>query len=181
MKNRALCFPSPKSWASPRQRACLAPPQSVRPWLYLPGSLTAQLRHCARNSLTVQVLTHHIGPVNIEERLSLGIRAGEWASCREVLLIGDGEPWVIARSILPFSALNGWGRHLRKLGNKPLGAALFHHRHIRRGPIEIAKSRDNKKDLWLRRSMFYLPGGRAILVAEGFLPELLTTTHDSKA
>jgi chorismate--pyruvate lyase len=107
-----------------------------------------------------------------EERRRLGLPAGQYALIREVELLGHGQPWVRARSILPHTCLRGPGRRLRKLGNRSLGGLLFKDPTLRRGAIEVAPLRQAEGTVWARRSRLYFHG-RPLLVAECFLPALL--------
>ena len=91
-------------------------------------------------------------------------------------------------SVLPRASLSGAWQDLGKLGNKPLGTALFANPKIKRTPLEYKKlSRNhtlyqratqhliNKPSyLWARRSVFSL-NCATILVTEVFLPQLLST------
>ena len=72
------------------------------------------------------------------ERRALGLGAHEVALVREVLLECAGEPWVFARSIMPAATLRGRLRHLRRFGERSLGALLFSSRGLRREPFEVA-------------------------------------------
>jgi chorismate--pyruvate lyase len=79
---------------------------------------------------------------------------------------------------------------LRRLGNKPLGAALFSDPKVTRTPLEYKKINrqhalyrqaikylvEPPKDLWARRSVFQLNSvfnRHVIMVTEVFLPNIL--------
>ena len=100
-------------------------------------------------------------------------------------LVCFGQPWVYARSVIPFSTLRGPQRRLASLGNKPLGAYLFRNPSLKRGPLEIAKARliadlapdQNTIDpSYGRRSKFFLQQ-KPLLVAEIFMPALFAATN----
>lgn len=111
---------------------------------------------------------------------------------REVELLGDGTPWVFARTLVPVSSLRGSARRLATLGNKPLGAVLFSDPSMRRGQIQIARllprhplfiaateSLEQKPaELWGRRTLFYL-AGKPLLVNEIFLPNIPLDSEES--
>jgi chorismate--pyruvate lyase len=97
---------------------------------------------------------------------------GRYALIREVALLGQGQPWVRARSVLPVGSLVGPGRRLRKLGNRSLGHLLFRDSTLRRGPIEIARLAQPEGLVYARRSHLVFHG-RPVLVAECFLPSLV--------
>lgn len=105
---------------------------------------------------------------------------------REVHLLCGDTPWVYARTVMPVSALRGRQRRLSRLGNKPLGAALFADPGLQRGEVQVARIGREEAlfgralaappaeidAIWGRRSVFRLRGS-ALLVSEIFLPALL--------
>lgn len=146
----------------------------ARYWLQVEGSLTRelQLRCC---SFQVEVIEEGFARPSLEEARTLGIGCRQYAWIREVRLCGDGEPWVLARTIIPRQTLQGKGRRLRHLGRKPLGAYLFSNPRWRRGPFDIGLCRptSDQQPQIARRSRFSR-GGYSLLVGEYFLPALDT-------
>lgn len=111
---------------------------------------------------------------------ALSIPSRTLALVREVILYGDGQPWVYARSIIPLSTLSGRLRKLCKLDNRPLGALLFSDPGMTRGPMQVAcltadnnvfpeKLKHISQPMWGRRSVFKLDA-KPLLVSEIFLP-----------
>ena len=181
--------PHHETWHRTPPRAS-APP-ALRPWLTDPGSLTARIRaRCGE--FRVQVLRQGLGRPCPDEAALLGMRAGELARIREVLLIADGRPVVFARSLLPPGNVRGAWRLLRGIGDRPLGALLFATPAISRAPLACVRvdRRDARyhrasaalraggdnapppQSLWARRSVFHFRG-RALMVSEFFLPAIL--------
>ena len=92
---------------------------------------------------------------------------------------------VYAHSVLPHRSLRGKWYKLGRLGNQPLGAALFKNMQVTRTPLSYKKLSNNHvlyqkavKEiahppayLWARRSVFHLNCAN-ILVTEVFLPGL---------
>jgi chorismate--pyruvate lyase len=146
----------------------------VHDWLREPGSLTARLVRQSGGTFRVQLLAQYWGRPAPEEARRLGLHPGRYALIREVALMGHGEPWVRARSVLPITSLTGPGRRLRKLGNRSLGHLLFRDPTLRRGPIEIARVGQPEGRVFARRSHLIFHG-RPVLVAECFLPALLAS------
>lgn len=117
--------------------------------------------------------------------LGLLVRQKDWV--REVLLMDGKTPRVFAHSVLPAKSLHGDWQGLVRLGNKPLGAALFANPCIVRTPLRFKKLGrqhalyrqaakflpDLPPALWARRSIFQLNKSRAMLVTEVFLPAVL--------
>ncbi|MEO6698120.1 MAG: chorismate lyase [Paraperlucidibaca sp.] len=175
---------SPRKWIHPRrwqhEPLLLRQPcrRDVRSWLAEPGSLTARLATLAtqlNGELHVDVLSEGWGLPSAEEAHMLGLRRGEFAWIREVILVGLNTPWVQARSVLPRRSLGGLNRRLTRLGNQSLGSLLFRDPALQRGPIRYAQLALASDTVWARRSRFLLRG-QAILVAEAFLPALLTAS-----
>lgn len=141
-----------------------------RQWLCAPGSLTRRLCSLSQGDFSVQVLeegwTRPHGPALQSCFSGPVLRQRMWS--RKVLLIGNGQVWVAAHTLMPQSSLRGPLRSLIGINNKPLGAFLFQHRSLERQQFEVAR----RDDCWARRSLFYLAGS-PILVAECFLPALV--------
>lgn len=100
-------------------------------------------------------------------------RARERMWSRRVLLQGRGETWVEAHTLIPASSLDSPLRRLLRLRDRPLGGMLFRHPQLRRGGMEVCRTREG----WGRRSLFYLYG-KPLLVAEFFRPVLLQAADD---
>ncbi len=150
------------------------------------GSLTARLKARYTDFEVRPVLLKNAKSFADESAL-LGLKASQHALIREVLLMGNNQPVVFAHSVLPHASLRGAWRSLGKLGNKPLGAALFANPKVKRTPLEYKKlsrqhpismrlaghAQTSPKALWARRSIFSLNCAK-ILVTEVFLEQLLS-------
>lgn len=145
-------------------------------WLQNRDSLTTRLIAAGQGRFRVELLQQSMGIPRADERRVLGLASRQQAVIREVLLYVCDEPWVYARSVLPFPSLDGPLAYLKKLDNRPLGALLFSDPAMRRSPIEISRlaaaqipaTIDGGR--WGRRSVFYLKN-RPLLVSEVFLHE----------
>jgi chorismate--pyruvate lyase len=100
----------------------------------------------------------------------------EW-QVREVILWGDNQPWVFARSIIPQRLCESDFVHLN---TKPLGQLLFNDKRFKRMPFEVTNMCSSKAfleelhissemDLWGRRSAFSFEDIK-MTVSEVFLP-----------
>lgn len=158
------------------------PPATLKPWLLHEGSLTQKLRTLAKGDLSVRIIHQTLNIPTLSERVLLNLKRREMALIREVVLCGQGEDWVFARSVLPISHLTQRLRRLRKQGTTPLGSFLFSHRDLERSSIQVAALTTAhhylprellKQPLYFgRRSLFSLDQ-RAILVSEVFLDKFL--------
>lgn len=154
-------------------------------WLVHTGSLTDRIRaRCA--AFRVDLLRQALAAPNPDERAVLGLRPGEIAWVREVVLRCGASPLVFAHTALPRTNIRGAWHLLAGLGNRPLGALLFADPQIARLAFRYreldarhplyhraaALLTSAPPALWARRSLFRR-AGRAILVTEVFLPGML--------
>lgn len=157
----------------------------LKPWLVDHGSLTLSLQQ-RYSDFKVRPVAMKFAKPSVEEAALLYLSEHKTALIREVLLFGGGQPVIFAHSVLPRTSLRGAWNELGKLGNKPLGAALFANPKVKRAPLSYKKLsphqvlyqkatqhlNDKPAYLWARRSVFRL-NYATILVAEVFLPNLL--------
>ncbi len=170
-----------------RQRWIRKPISSdaYHPWLISPDSLTARLKQ-RYIDFKVRPLSVTSAKAGLDEMQLLTIKRDVQPIIREVLLYGGQHAVVFAHSILPKKSLRGEWCRLGKLGNKPLGEALFANPRVTRTPLmykkltpqhalykkavaHVSQAPDN---LWARRSVFRLQCN-TILVTEVFLPTLV--------
>lgn len=163
---------------------------AYRHWLIDTGSLTKRLQSLDA-SFYVRPMRHQYAKPQVDEAQLLGMSRRHHALLREVHLYckarhSEAEPVVFAHSVLPQPSLRGEWLGLGRLGNKPLGAALFMNPKVMRTQLEFKKlSHHNalyrravahlaKKPriVWARRSIFRLKHS-AIMVTEVFLPQVL--------
>ena len=157
----------------------------MRHWLIDTGSLTARLKERYPDFAVRPVLLKNAKAFTDELR-QVRLKSNQHVLIREVLLMGNEQAVVFAHSVLPHTSLRGAWRGFGKLGNKPLGAALFANPKVKRTPLEYKKLprhhpiymrvtehvANMPNVLWARRSVFQLNCAR-ILVTEVFLKQLL--------
>lgn len=166
-------------WRSYRRTPLFVTCSALRPWLLDRGSLTERLIRASKGQFEVKILFQGMGVPRLSEQRALALPARQRALIREVILLGNHQPWVHARSIIPMKTLTGRLRKLRKLDNRPLGALLFSDPGMARGPIEISNL--SMFEPWPssvpstygspvqgRRSLFWLDD-KPLLVSEVFL------------
>ena len=164
-------------------------PRSLAPWLTDQGSLTARLQAHSGQQFAVQLLRQDWAKAWPGELRLLGVDSRHKMLVREVVLQGRGEDWVFARSLIPYSSLNGRLKALRHLDSRPLGALLFQDPDMRRDPLQVAAIGAaheyvdprylNQADgnVWGRRSVFYLQDN-PLLVSEVFLPAFVHSLEE---
>ena len=175
-------------WQNYRQLPAYAVPVRWRHWLLDRGSLTQRLIAASDGQFQVRILAQGIAKPRRSEAQILCIANHHLAVVREVILYGNDQPWVYARSVLPLSSLTGRLTRLRKLDERPLGALLFADPSMRRGKLELASVQPSKvalplelgifdTPLWGRRSVFYI-ADKPLLVSEIFLPTFSPANSD---
>lgn len=150
---------------------CSRVPRQWQAILHDKGSLTQRLIQASNGDFKVRVVRNSPGTPSPSEAKALGMLPRELAIIREVELLCHDQVWVCARSIIPYSTLVGSLRMYRDIGTKPLGAMLFKHHNMHRGPLEVAQlhQANDSQSHWGRRSVFYLDD-KGILVTEVFMP-----------
>ncbi len=173
--------PCQDPWKSALLRPMVAAP--LFPLLTHRGSLTKRLKaQCTQ--FRVKVLRQELGRPLEDERALLGLRQGELAWIREVLLCNGDVPLVFAHSILPRAHVRGAWNLFAGLGARPLGEVLFTDPRVARQALHF-KNLSARHPLYrrlgsnpriaaqarllpARRSLFYRYG-RSLLVTEVFL------------
>ncbi len=149
------------------------------------GSLTQRLVHDCTDFAVRGTYQRNARPF-LDEGLVSKVGVNQYALLRDVYLYCGATPVVFAHSVLPYSSMIGRWSKLGRLGNRPLGAALFTDPQVKRECLQFRKI-DARHPLyvgavaaimhppvclWARRSVFTLAPCR-ILVTEVFLPSIL--------
>ncbi len=144
----------------------LSLPEAAADWLMESGSMTRRFeRHCGEVCIEPrQERFIHYEQLG-EAACHLPLNQRYWL--REVVLSGDGIPWLLGQTIIPEETLSGPEQSLMHLGTVPLGRYLFNineHR-LTRDFIQAGL----QGSLWARRSLLRL-SGKPLLLTEVFLP-----------
>jgi len=157
---------------------------SYHHWLIDRGSLTDRIRaRC--DAFRVEVVFQGSRRATRDERFLFGVK-GRQTLVREVYLRCGDVPVVFAHSVARRRDLRCAWRSLKKLGSRPLGAALFANPRVRRHALRFRElnahdelagralrgASRKQHELWARRSLFTLRNS-PILVTEVFLPGIL--------
>lgn len=137
---------------------------AYRDWLLLEDSMTKRFeQYCTQ--VTVRIVRE--GFIHQDECIPEAdlLPPSERYWLREIILCGDDEPWLLGRTVVPESTLDGPELALQQLGNTPLGRYLFSSSSLTRDYIQIGRS----EALWGRRSRLRL-SGKPLLLTELFLP-----------
>ena len=131
------------NWLNNTQLKSCLKKQNILEWLNEEGSITAKISSDSKFKL--KILSDDIGNAEDEEYLALNIPSQK-VRIREVILYGDSEPLVYARSIIPNQTSSKGYPGLGSIGSKPLGDLLFQselfiktHRSLRNFKLLIKK------------------------------------------
>ena len=184
LSNRSLLFNRSPIWKDLAIGPHRKLPVELQSWLTETGSLTKRLRAVYGRKFGVKVLFNRWQPAAIDECRLLGLVPARYQLIREVLLHADGQPLVLARTVIPGPTIQIAHRNLSHLGNRPLGEVIFSFPDLERRRRQFSRAETtiwNSKlrtdigldsAIWGRRTVYAIHH-HPLLVAEFFLPELL--------
>lgn len=140
-------------------------PFPIQHWLFEKGSLTARLKQRC-HQFEVKVQSEKWIEKTFKNETALLPAESYW--CREVVLYGDGKPWVAARTLIS-KALFTHYQSLSTLGDKPIGEWLF---SLSAQRVGIQWAKDLESRLYAHRSLF-LVQKMPLLISELFLEHSL--------
>ncbi|MEI7796467.1 MAG: chorismate lyase [Methylococcaceae bacterium] len=153
-------------------------PRALQSWLCESKSLTQRLRNQWEN-ISVRVLFEQQQPPFLNERRMLKQPEHRICLVREVILLSNQTPLILARTVIPEKTLNIAQGNLARLGTRPLGEILFSAPSLERKPLGIVRIEPSlwtnefepSERLWGRCTQYSI-GGQPMLVSEFFLPSL---------
>ena len=171
-------FESEPKWILSSASSCKKLPPNLTSWLNESQSLTQRLRNQFEN-IHVQVLFEKQETPFLTERQMLNVPEQRYCLVREVVLLSNQTPLILARTIIPTKTLNITQGNLARLGSRPLGEILFSTPSLERESCGIVKVEPNlwtknleiKTPLWGRRTQYSICK-QPMLVSEFFLPSL---------
>ena len=176
MKSRL--FESEPKWifSSHPVRQNLSP--DLKSWLNESESLTQRLRNQFKN-IRVQVLLEKQEAPFLTEWRVLNLSEQRYCLVREVILLSNQIPLILARTVIPAKTLKIAQGNLARLGSRPFGEILFSTPSLERESLGIAKIEPDlwasdlhiTAPLWGRRTKYSICG-QPMLVSEFFLPSL---------
>ncbi|SLM61687.1 MULTISPECIES: chorismate lyase [Dickeya] len=160
MSDKALASLRSATWCAPEDV-----PARAADWLVYQDSMTRRLeRYCLKLSVQVSQERFISSPDVAGESALLPPSERYWL--REVILLGDGEPWLFGRTVIPEQTLQEADIDLTQVGTTPLGRYLFLQGPPPRDVIQMGRC----DALWVRRSRLRL-SGNPLLITELFLPQ----------
>ncbi|WP_353613575.1 chorismate lyase [Mangrovibacter phragmitis] len=146
----------------------------LRDWLLLEDSMTKRFERCCSKVSVTLLSEGFVTAEQVGEDVSWLPRESQYW-LREIILLGDDTPWLVGRTVVPLSTLNGPELALQRLGTTPLGRYLFTASALTRDFIHTGRS----ETLWGRRSRLRL-SGKPLLLTELFLPASPLYQEDEK-
>lgn len=145
-------------------------PPKICKWLAHTESLTEALQQQCAN-LTVEI-TQQGWQQAVRIRQNFAKKSEDQTACqpqwlREVLLKGDGTPWIFAQTILPEATVQAVAQEVLNLGERPIGLWLFPQKPVRKS---LEWTQDPATGLYARRSQLELEG-YPLAIYELFLPQ----------
>ena len=184
MPDNSFLFTHSPLWRSHDPILDLQTSAEMQSWLYESGSLTKRLRAVYGSSFGVKVLFHCWKTAFIDESRLLNISRSRYQLIREVLLHADGNPLVVARTVIPEQTIKISRSKLSHLGNRPLGEVIFAYPDLERRLSQYSRAETGiwtpclksaltiEQAVWGRRTLYAIHQ-QPMLVAEFFLPGIL--------
>ena len=137
----------------------------IKSWLLEQGPITKRIKSIAEFRL--ELIQDELSDATEDEILFLKIDSEE-IRIREVILYGNENPMVFARTIIPNTTIEKGLRELGKIGNKPLGDILFEKDIFSKEDIVFATFK-NEESLFWGRKIKYTVKDQPFSVMEVFL------------
>ncbi|WOB82465.1 chorismate lyase [Providencia sp. PROV114] len=141
-------------------------PANVLDWLLELGSMTKRFEQHSQQVTVIPYLERYVSQdkLSADEVQSLPESQRYWV--REVVMYGDGIPWLLGRTVIPEETLTDNDQQLVDIGRMPLGRYLFSRDSLTRDYIHIGSCANR----WVRCSRLRL-SDKPLLLTEIFLPE----------
>jgi chorismate--pyruvate lyase len=165
-------------WLSANHNLRKSLPISLQSWLNESESLTQRLRNQFEN-IHVQVLFEKQQTPFLTEWRILKQPEQRYCLVREVVLLSNQTPLILARTVIPAKTLKITQGNLARLGTRPLGEVLFSAPSLQRESAGITRVEPNQwasdfqitAPLCGRRTQYSICE-QPMLVSEFFLPSL---------
>ncbi|UUM30736.1 chorismate lyase [Vibrio japonicus] len=154
------------SWQDPAD--FVFPSQISEKWAKEQGSLSRLLKTYCQD-LTVDLVHNKIVKAEKLNAQEIELLARESCLLRKVVLKGDGEAWVLGRTLIPQSSMQDQQHDLSQQGDIPLGLTVFSTDNVKRDALQVGWAETPDGKMLARRSRLWM-NHKPMLVAELFLP-----------
>ncbi len=144
------------------------PDENTKAWLMEQGSLSRKLSQWCQH-LSVELLHNQVVERSALNQDEEHLLSSSDCLLRKVILMGDGEPWVLGRTLIPRVTLEDQHSDLSQQGNVPLGLTVFSADNVNRDALQVGWVIAGNERLFARRSRLWM-NHKPMLVAELFLP-----------
>ncbi len=143
------------------------PNSNAKSWLLEQDSLSHRLsEHC--ENLTVDLQYNHWVDASALTASEASLLNLEKCLLRKVILQGDGDSWVVGRTLIPQSSIDDQPHDLQQQGEVPLGVTVFSAEKVKRDALQVGWVETSDGRLLARRSRLWM-NDKPMLVAELFL------------
>ncbi|MEX0425294.1 chorismate lyase [Providencia rettgeri] len=164
--DETLFTSQPIHWLAENDKNDKIVPANILDWLLELGSMTKRFEQHSQQLTVIPYLERYVSQdkLSADEVQSLPESPRYWV--REVVMYGDGIPWLLGRTIIPEETLTDDDQQLVGIGRMPLGRYLFSRESLTRDYIHIGSCANR----WVRSSRLRL-SNKPLLLTEIFLPE----------
>ncbi|MBW3118485.1 chorismate lyase [Providencia rettgeri] len=164
--DETLFTSQPIHWLAENDKNDKIVPANILDWLLELGSMTKRFEQHSQQVTVIPYLERYVSQdkLSADEVQSLPESPRYWV--REVVMYGDGIPWLLGRTIIPEETLTDDDQQLVDIGRMPLGHYLFSRESLTRDYIHIGSCANR----WVRSSRLRL-SNKPLLLTEIFLPE----------
>ncbi|EFE53459.1 chorismate lyase [Providencia rettgeri DSM 1131] len=164
--DETLFTSQPIHWLAENDKNDKIVPANILDWLLELGSMTKRFEQHSQQVTVIPYLERYVSQdkLSADEMQSLPESPRYWV--REVVMYGDGIPWLLGRTIIPEETLTDDDQQLVDIGRMPLGRYLFSRESLTRDYIHIGSCANR----WVRSSRLRL-SNKPLLLTEIFLPE----------
>ena len=129
------------------------------------GPITKRIK--LNHSFELNLIKDEVDQIKQDDKVFLDNIEGD-IKVREVILLGNGNPLVYAKSYIPIFTINNGLKKLGQLGSKPLGDILFEKNLFQKKETMFTKFLYLKNEHWGRKSKYHV-NGLPLSVMEVFL------------
>lgn len=152
-------------WVNKHDMEVLLSNDEIKSWLLEQGPITERIK--LNHYFELNLIRDEVDKINEHDKIFLDNIEGD-IKVREVILLGNDNPLVYAKSYIPILTINNGLKKLGQLGKKPLGDILFEKNLFQKKETIFTKFLYLKKEYWGRKSKYHV-NGLPLSVMEVFL------------
>ena len=154
-------------WVNKDDMEVMLSDEEIKSWLLEKGPITKRIK--LNHIFELNLIRDEVDQINQDDKVFLDNIEGD-IKVREVILLGNGNPLVYAKSHIPIFTINDGLKKLGQLGSKPLGDILFEKNIFNKIEVVYSTFSDEISIFWGRKTK-YLVKSLPFSVMEIFLIE----------